>query len=185
MKEYEEDVRHSCGHVVTYKTTGEKMLRRQVRAMRTNTCLKCQLKSLIPDSANQITTKEVVPSRLDWARYGKQKGRFKAEAGMGGRYVVVDFDDYATAILEDHPDEFYAEAVNVDEAKSQCESDWLVRLDTVARANGYVKLEDNERVLPVEAIRRLAHPYCATCREEGLGDCKTCEITALIGGCHD
>lgn len=56
--EYQESVRHSCGHTVVYETLGYKMERRQVKQKRQSPCLKCQLGSLLHGNAPKQAKEE-------------------------------------------------------------------------------------------------------------------------------
>jgi len=56
--EYQESVRHSCGHTVVYETLGYKMDRRQVKQKRQSPCPKCQLGSLLYGNAHKQETED-------------------------------------------------------------------------------------------------------------------------------
>jgi len=68
-------------------------------------------------------------------------------------------------------------ADSVDAAKQACEQDYISRcterLELVRP--GCVQI-------PVEMFRKLADSWCGACREEGLGDCRVCQIQQLLDG---
>ena len=49
VKEYKENIRHGCGHVIEHVTL-YKLPRRQVQTMRDNFCGACQLALLLADT---------------------------------------------------------------------------------------------------------------------------------------
>ena len=64
-------------------------------------------------------------------------------------------------------------------AKGWAESDYARRVASIALANGYVKLADDEIVMSRVMARYLIAGGCECCEDEGLSDCGDCEIKPI------
>jgi len=118
--------------------------------------------------------------KLEWTIKNDVYGDyFSADTGMGGEYVIQVYSNEAIGLLDEHAELFYAEKTTVDEVKAACQRDYDVRLDTLALANGYVKLADDEIVMSRVMARYLIAGGCECCEDEGLSDCGVCEIKPI------
>jgi len=53
-------------------------------------------------------------------------------------------------------------------AKQACEDDHNARIDEIARANGYVKVQDDERVVKVADLRNVVRWLMGTAKADGV-----------------
>lgn len=65
------------------------------------------------------------------------------------------------------------------DAKLICQRDHSARVAKIALANGYVKLADDEIMMPRVMARELILSRCECCEDEGLSDCGDCDIKPI------
>jgi len=100
-----------------------------------------------------------------------------------GTYAVIDShkgEPCCKAMLEEADFEYekWSEQVpDIAAAKSACEADYISRCTERLEL-----VRPGDVQIPAEMFGKLADSWCGACREEGLGDCRECQVQQLRDG---